>query len=314
MKVFRGLPNTELRLPSVMTIGNFDGVHRGHQALLKKVREVATYLKLHAVVMIFEPHPRAFFAKKMHILEKTPLRITNLRDKLKALSKIGIDRVIIKSFNNSFANLSSQEFIEKILIQGLHVRWIMVGEDFRFGAQRSGNINTLITASKKYNFKVCTMPNVHNDNIRISSSAIRTALANADLQRARQLLGYSYRISGHVIHGQKLGRTLGFPTLNMRIQHQFPALSGIFITKVHGIKIQPLPAITSIGIRPTINENGEILLETHIFDYTGNCYGKLLCIEFLKKLHDEKKYIDISTLTLAMIRDAEQARNWFKKN
>lgn len=313
MKVFRGLPNIESRLPSVIAIGNFDGVHRGHQALLKEVRKVATHLGLNAVVMIFEPHPRTFFAQLAHTPEKAPSRITNLRDKLKALSKTGIDRVIIKSFNNSFANLLPQEFIEKILIQGLNVRCLMVGKDFCFGAKRSGNIDTLINASKQYNFKLWIIPNVHNDSIRISSSEIRIALANADLQHARQLLGHAYTISGRVVHGRKLGRTIGFPTLNMRIKHQTPALLGIFIAQVHGIKIHPLPAMTSIGIRPTVDNTGEILLETHIFDYTGNCYGKLLCIEFLQKLHDEKKYVDISALTLAMMHDAEQARNWFKK-
>ncbi|MFJ9451296.1 MULTISPECIES: bifunctional riboflavin kinase/FAD synthetase [unclassified Herbaspirillum] len=313
MKVFRGLPNAESRAPCALTIGNFDGVHRGHQALLAQVREAATRLNLDAAVMTFEPHPREFFAQLAGTPEKAPQRIANLRDKLQSLSNAGVDRVIVEHFNANFAALSPQDFIEKILIQGLHVRWLLVGEDFCFGSRRAGNIQTLIDAGKQYGFEVHTMPNVNNDGVRISSSAIRAALAKADFPHARQLLGHSYAISGHVVHGKKLGRTIGFPTLNMRVSHKHPALSGIFIVQVHGLGDQPLPAVASLGVRPTVDDSGRVLLETHIFDYSGDCYGKLLRVEFLKKIRDEEKYVDLPTLTAAIERDAQQARAWFKE-
>ncbi|MBB3211173.1 riboflavin kinase/FMN adenylyltransferase [Herbaspirillum sp. Sphag1AN] len=313
MKVFRGLPNAASRAPCALTIGNFDGVHRGHQALLAQVREAATRLGLDAAVMTFEPHPREFFAQRAGTPEKAPQRIANLRDKLQSLSDAGVDRVIVEHFNSHFAALSPQEFIERILIQGLHVRWLMVGEDFCFGARRAGNIDTLIAAGKQYGFEVQTMPNVNNAGVRISSSAIRAALDEADFPHAQQLLGHAYSMSGHVIHGQKLGRTIGFPTLNMRVSHKRPALSGIFVVQVHGITDQPLPAVASLGVRPTVDDSGRVLLETHIFDYSGDCYGKLLRVEFLKKLRDEEKYIDLPTLTAAIERDAVQARAWFKE-
>jgi len=313
MKVFRGLPNAESRAPCALTIGNFDGVHRGHQALLAQVREAATRLNLDAAVMTFEPHPREFFAQLAGIPEKAPQRIANLRDKLQSLSNAGVDRVIVEHFNSKFASLSPQDFIEKILIQGLHVRWLLVGEDFCFGSRRAGNIQTLIDAGKQYGFEVHTMPNVNNDGVRISSSAIRAALAQADFPHARQLLGHSYAISGHVVHGKKLGRTIGFPTLNMRVRHKHPALSGIFIVRVHGLGDKPLPAVASLGVRPTVDDSGRVLLETHIFDYSGDCYGKLLRVEFLKKIRDEEKYVDLPTLTAAIERDAQQARAWFKE-
>jgi riboflavin kinase / FMN adenylyltransferase len=313
MKVFRGLPNAASRAPCALTIGNFDGVHRGHQALLAQVREAATRFGLDAAVMTFEPHPREFFAQRAGTPEKAPQRIANLRDKLQSLSDAGVDRVIVEHFNSHFAALSPQEFIERILIQGLHVRWLMVGEDFCFGARRAGNIDTLIAAGKQYGFEVQTMPNVNNAGVRISSSAIRAALDEADFPHAQQLLGHAYSMSGHVIHGQKLGRTIGFPTLNMRVSHKRPALSGIFVVQVHGITDQPLPAVASLGVRPTVDDSGRVLLETHIFDYSGDCYGKLLRVEFLKKLRDEEKYIDLPTLTAAIERDAVQARAWFKE-
>ena len=311
MKVFRGLPNATSRAPCALTIGNFDGVHRGHQALLAQVREAASRLRLDAAVMTFEPHPREFFAQRAGTPENAPPRIANLRDKLQSLSDAGIDRVIVEHFNSKFAALSPQEFIENILIQGLHVRWLLVGEDFCFGSHRAGNIDTLIEAGRQYGFEVHTMPNVNNAGVRISSSAIRAALASADLAHAQQLLGHSYSMSGHVIHGQKLGRSIGFPTLNMRVNHKPSALSGIFVVQVHGISAQPLPAVASLGVRPTVDDSGRVLLETHIFDYSGNCYGKLLRVEFLKKLRDEEKYNDLPTLITAIARDAEQARTWF---
>jgi riboflavin kinase/FMN adenylyltransferase len=312
MKVFRGLPNAESRAPCALAIGNFDGVHRGHLALLARVREAATRLQLDAAVMTFEPHPREFFAQVTGDASRVPTRIANLRDKLQSLTQAGMDRVIVEHFNTHFASLSPQDFVERVLVHGLHVKWLMVGEDFCYGAKRAGNLATLIEAGKKYGFEVESLPTVMNSGVRISSSAVRSALACGDFAHAAQLLGHPYAISGHVIHGQKLGRTIGFPTLNLRVAHKRPALFGIFIVQVHGLAESPLPAVASLGVRPTVDDSGRVLLETHIFDYAQPCYGKLIRVEFLKKLRDEEKYIDLPTLTDAIADDAMQARAYFK--
>jgi len=311
MKVFRGLPNAASRAPCALTIGNFDGVHRGHQALLARVRAAAQTLGVEAAVMTFEPHPREFFARLAGDPARAPNRIANLRDKLQALSDAGIDRVIVEHFNAHFASMSPQDFVEKVLVQGLHVKWLMVGEDFCYGAKRAGNVASLIEAGRAYGFQVEAMPTVTNAGTRISSSAVRAALAQGDFDHVAQLLGHPYDISGHVIHGRKLGRTIGFPTLNLRIAHKHPALTGIFVVQVHGLAAQPLPGVASLGVRPTVEDSGRVLLETHLFDYDQPCYGKLVSVEFMKKLRDEQKYPDLPTLTAAIERDAEQARAWF---
>lgn len=314
MKVFLKFPTTKLRVPCVLTIGNFDGVHLGHQILLKKVREAATYLSLNATAIIFEPHPRDFLASSntnsSTIKMATP-RITSLRDKLHMFSQANLDRVIIKRFNNTFAALSPKDFIEKILVHSLNMHLLIVGEDFCFGANRAGNLTTLICASQTYGFKIDTVKNINFNGRRISSSALRTALTNADFQYANQLLGRSYTISGHVTHGQKLGRKIGFPTINIRIKQKNPVLSGIFIVQVHGLEPYPLPAVANLGIRPILSNNTDFLLEVYILNYNSECYGKILCVEFLKKIRDEEKYIDMTMLTIAITRDAEQAQAWF---
>ncbi len=311
MKVFRGLPNAESRAPCALTIGNFDGVHLGHQALLARVRAAASQLGVEAAVMTFEPHPREFFARASGDLSRAPARIASLRDKLQSLTDAGIDRVIVEHFNAHFAAMPPEDFIEKILVQGLHVKWLMVGEDFCYGARRAGNLATLIEAGKKYGFHVEALPAVTNSGIRISSSAVRAALAQADFPLVEQLLGHPYAITGHVIHGKKLGRTIGFPTMNLAVAHKRPALSGIYVVQVHGLADRPLPGVASIGVRPTVEDNGRVLLETYIFDYHQQCYGALVRVEFLQKLRDEEKYIDLPTLTAAIERDVKNARDWF---
>ena len=312
MKVFRGLPNAAARAPCALAIGNFDGVHLGHQVLLSRLRDAASRLNLDAAVMTFEPHPRAFFAQMHGDISKAPTRIANLRDNLNSLTKAGVDRVIVEHFNAHFASLSPQDFIQKILVEGLHVKWILVGEDFRYGAKRAGDIAMLIAAGKHFGFEVETVEAVQDNGTRISSSAVRAALAIGDFAEAKNLLGRHYFISGHVVHGQKLGRTLGFPTLNLRVAHHRPAVQGIFIVQVHGLADQPLPGVASIGVRPTVDDSGRVLLETHLFDYNANAYGKLIQVEFLEKIRDEEKYIDLPTLTAAIERDATQAKTYFR--
>jgi riboflavin kinase/FMN adenylyltransferase len=312
MKVFRGLPNDRARAPCALTIGNFDGVHRGHQALLGRVTAAAAQLGLEAAVMTFEPHPREFFAAKSGDLSRAPARIANLRDKLGALAHNGIDRVIVEHFNDHFASMSPREFTERVLVEGLHVKWLMVGDDFCYGAKRAGNVHTLIEAGKEYGFHVEALAAVMHGAMRISSSEVRAALARGDFDTTRELLGHQYSMSGHVIHGAKLGRTLGFPTLNLRVVHR-PALSGIFVVQVHGLADRPLPAVASLGVRPTVEDAGRTLLEVHVFDFKQDCYGKLVRVEFLARLRDEEKYEDLPTLTAAIERDGQQARDWFAR-
>lgn len=311
MKVFRGLPNPEAGAPCALTIGNFDGVHLGHQALLAHVVQAAQQRALQAAVMTFEPHPREFFASLLGNSGAAPTRIANLRDKLQSLTDAGIDRVIVEHFNASFAALTPRAFVEQVLVKGLHVKWLMVGDDFRFGAKRAGDLAMLVEAGKEFGFAVETLDTVENAGQRISSSAVRAALAAADFPRTHALLGHPYAISGHVVHGKKLGRTIGYPTLNLRVAHKHPALSGIFVVRVHGLSALPLPGVASIGVRPTVEDSGRVLLETYLFDYAEQCYGKLVRVEFLHKLRDEEKFIDLPTLTTAIERDADQARAFF---
>ncbi|MCX8566389.1 MAG: riboflavin kinase / FMN adenylyltransferase [Glomeribacter sp. 1016415] len=306
MRVFRGLSNARNPAPCALTIGNFDGVHRGHQMLLARLREQAKQRGLPVCVMTFEPHPREFFNPA-----SAPPRIALLRDKLEALSLYGVDQVLVEPFNATFASQTADAFIQQIIVQGLNTRWLLVGDDFRYGAKRAGDFAALQAASKQYRFEVEQIATLTNDSQRISSSAIRAALLAGDLALARVLLGRSYMMSGHVIHGNKLGRELGFPTLNLRVAPQHLALSGIFAVAVHGLAQNPLPAVASLGIRPTVDNSGRFLLETHILDWQGDAYGKLLRIEFLKKLRGEEKYNDLATLRTAIARDVENARAFF---
>ncbi len=311
MKVFRGLPNAEARRACALTIGNFDGVHRGHRALLARVADAAARLGVDSAVMTFEPHPREYFAHLAGDESRAPHRIANLRDKLQALAQCGVDRVIVEHFNARFAALSPEHFIDDVLVGGMHVKWLIVGDDFRYGAKRAGDFAMLVEAGRRHGFEVVALPTVMHDDTRISSSAVRAALTAGDFIRAQELLGHPYAISGHVQHGRKLGRTIGFPTLNLRIAHKRPAASGIFIVQVHGLGERPWPAVASLGVRPTVEDNGRVLLEVHLFDFSGDCYGKLIRVEFLKKLRDEAKYDDLDSLTRAIDADARAAREFF---
>ena len=341
MRVFRGLPNPASRTPCALTIGNFDGVHRGHRALIERVRGAADRLGVPACVMTFEPHPREFFHDRAVAAGKpeaevpaAPARIANLRDKLEALAAAGVDRVIVERFNARFAALSAEHFIEDVIVAGCHARWLMVGDDFRFGAQRRGGFAMLEDAGERFGFAVEAIP-VVADTVaaasdasvdpdepaeRVSSSAVRAALAAGDLARAERLLGHPYFISGHVVHGNKIGRTIGFPTANIlphgHATRRRTALSGIFVVRLHvldrdGVDLRPLPGVASVGVRPTVEDAGRILLEVHAFDFAGNLYGRRVRVEFLHKLRDEEKYDDMTRLTAAIAADARAARAWF---
>jgi riboflavin kinase/FMN adenylyltransferase len=290
-----------------LTIGNFDGVHRGHQALLARVRAAADARGLPVCVMTFEPHPREFFNPA-----GAPPRIAMLRDKLEALRVNGVDRVVVEHFNHTFASQSPDSFVERIIVNGLHASWVIVGDDFCYGARRAGNFTSLRSAGQRHGFEVEQMPTLTGPSgVRISSSAVRAALVAGDLEGAHLALGRPYVISGHVVHGRKLGRDLGFPTLNLNIAHKRPALAGIFVVRVHGIEDQPLRGVASLGLRPTVDDSGRVLLEVHLLDWEGDAYGKLVRVEFLKKLRDEEKYGDLATLSAAIAHDVDQARAYF---
>lgn len=312
MKVIRGIPPSLRRTPCALTIGNFDGVHVGHQALLS---ELSTYAKAHELktcLLTFEPHPKEFFAPA-----QAPARILGLRDKLSALKDTQVDVVIVEHFNAHFASKTPAEFVRDILVNGLQTQHIVVGDDFRYGAKRAGDIHSLRLAAKEYGFTVQALETIHDDQSqRISSTAVRTALKQGNLTLAQQLLGRPYMISGHVIHGKKLGRNLGFPTLNLALTNRFhqrpPAMTGIFVVQVHGLGPQPIPGVASLGYRPTVEDAGRVLLETHLFNFQQDVYGQIVAVEFLQKLRDEAKYSDLAALQTAIAADTIAAKKYFK--
>lgn len=313
MKVFRGFPTNSQHNPCALAIGNFDGVHKGHAVLLSMLREAADRLHIPATVLTFNPHPRQYFAQLTETMAHAPATITPLREKIHALSQYHVDHVIIARFNKALSDLSAKAFIEDVLIRALNVKWLIVGENFLFGKKRTGTTKTLEAAGKQYGFHVEILPSVTDENGRISSSSVREALEKDDFGKAAYLLGRPYTISGHVVHGDKIGRHLGFPTANIPIKHYNPILSGVFITRVYGLSDQPLPSVSMIGNRPTINSKRKMRLETHILDFSSSCYGSLIQVEFLKKLRDNQKFPDLEALTSAIKEDVNSARLYFAK-
>jgi riboflavin kinase/FMN adenylyltransferase len=310
MQVFRRLPPREQRRPCALTIGNFDGVHRGHRALLEALGRDAVGLGLPSCVLTFDPHPREFLASHRPGLQ-APTRIATLRDKLEALEAAGVDRVCVAHFNERFASLEPGDFVDRVLVDGLQVKHLLIGDDFRYGAQRRGDFASLAPAGAIHGFAVRRMATVALDGERISSSAVRRALAAADFDRVERLLGRRYAISGHVVHGRQLGRELGFPTLNLRIPHGRPALGGIFVVRVHGLADAPLAGVASLGTRPAVETDGAPLLETHVLDWRGNAYGRVIRVEFLSKLRDEAHYEGLDALVTQIRLDADAARAHF---
>jgi riboflavin kinase/FMN adenylyltransferase len=286
-----------------LTIGNFDGVHRGHQAMLTRLREAAEDLELPAAVLTFDPHPREFFAQK-----SAPPRLSTLRDKLERFAAYDVAQVHVARFDASFAGLSAEEFIEQVLVRTLKASWILVGDDFRFGHDRVGDLALL--RKKAASFSVEAMPTVTIDGVRASSSAVRSALGSGDIERANRLLGRPYVMSGHVAHGDKLGRNLGFPTANVILRRE-PALSGIFAVQVNGLGDRPRPGVASLGVRPTIKHEAKPLLEVYMFDFDEAIYGRRIEVEFLHKLRDEERYDNLDALTRQIRTDVAQARDYF---
>ncbi len=349
MKITLGLNNL-LRLRRflgvgcALTIGNFDGVHRGHQAMIALLSNEARHRGVPSCALTFEPHPRDYFAAKFHKPELAPARIATLRDKLHELQRCGVEHCVVLPFNEKLASLSAQDFIQRVLVESLGVKYVLVGDDFRFGAQRLGDYAMLDAAGAVQGFDVARMMSYEVHGLRVSSSAVRDALAEGRMEDVNALLGRPYSISGHVVHGRKLGRELGasqdgagdgFRTLNLRFTHWKPAASGIFAVQVHGLDpaphAEPLIGVANLGVRPSLDPNdvngGRVLLETHCLEWPervraalvhalcpGEAYGKIIRVELLHKLHDELKYDSLDALTQGIARDCDDARAWFAQH
>ncbi|CAH1085537.1 bifunctional riboflavin kinase/FAD synthetase [Candidatus Nitrotoga sp. 1052] len=304
MLIFRGLHSTD-KTPVALTIGNFDGVHLGHQALLKQLRMAAQLLGLPTAVLVFEPHPREFFTP-----QEAPVRLTSMREKLEFFATLDVDRVYVCRFNSSFAQMSAVDFIHA-LHEKLAAKFVLIGDDFRFGNRRSGDIALMEKIGSQQGFKVEVMHRVSHNGVRISSTAVRAALVEGDLRAAQRYLGRPYGISGRVVHGDGLGKQLGFPTANIQLKHNRPPLTGIFVVRVQGDGLPPMQGVASLGVRPTVKQNGKPVLEVHLFDFSGEIYNKHLRVDFLHKLRDEVKYLDLQSLTQQIELDVCNAKQWF---
>jgi riboflavin kinase / FMN adenylyltransferase len=316
MQVFRGLRHPGIAPASALTIGNFDGVHRGHQAMLALLTNESRHRGVPSCVLSFEPQPRDYFAQLAGKPELAPRRVATLRDKLSELERCGIDQAVIMRFDAAFAGQSPQAFIDDVLVRGLHARYVLVGDDFRFGAKRGGDYALLDAAGARCGFDVARMMSYEVHGLRVSSSAVREALAAGDMARAAALLGRPYSVSGHVLHGRKLGRELGTPTLNLRFGHARPATTGVFVVRVHGLDEAPVPGVGSLGVRPTVEDAGRQLLEVHCLDWPEALgreggYGRCIKVELLHKFHDERKYPSLQALREGIDRDIAEARTWF---
>jgi len=285
-----------------VTIGNFDGLHLGHRAVLARLVERAKTLGVPAVVMSFEPTPREYFMGAA-----APPRLSSFREKFCGLEALGIDRLFCVRFDAALAGLEPQAFIDEYLVDGLGTRYLAIGDDFRFGRDRAGDFATLRAAGQRHGFEVEDTPTCLLDGIRVSSTAVRGALASGDLALATRLLGRHYAMSGRVMRGQRLGRKLGFPTVNLRPAHRMVPMTGVFAALVRGLGLQARPAVANLGTRPTVDGH-ERLLEAHLFDYSGDLYGRRLTVEFFARLRDEQRFDNVECLTAQMHRDAELAR------
>ena len=302
MQVFRYLPTVKPS-PLALAIGNFDGFHLGHQSLLARLREVAQAQNLTPAIMTFEPHPREFFTPS-----NAPARLSNLREKLEYFMQSGINKVYVCGFNQRFAEISAEEFMREILRNKMNVQTILVGEDFKFGAKRTGSVADFVA----YGFELISLPRVDFNCERISSTRVRDALFSGNLQLANQLLGRHYSISGKVVHGAKRGRELGFPTANIHMRHERPALTGVYAVKLDGLN-----GVANLGVRPTFKHGianvPKLLLEVHVLDFNDDLYGKHVHVEFLHKIRDEMKFDGLDALKTQIAADIKLARIFFDR-
>lgn len=305
MLVFRGFRHPPSSA-SVLTLGNFDGVHRGHLALLERLREVAVAQGLPACLVTFEPHPREFFAPAA-----APARLTTLREKLEHFAAAGIERVYVAHFDAALAALDAAAFVERIVVAGLRARHVVIGDDFRFGAARQGDFAFLAAQGQRHGFTVEALGSVVLAGERVSSSAVRQALAAGNMEQAALFLGRPYAIDGRVVHGRKLGRQLGFATANIYIKHNPLPMSGVFAVAVQGLAGGVRHGVANLGLRPTLG-GSRPLLEVHLFDFQGDIYGAHLCVQFVHKLRDEMKFPDLFALQAQIAQDVAAARAFFR--
>ncbi len=291
----------------VVTIGNFDGVHLGHQAVFSALQERAMAIDAPATVVIFEPQPMEYF----HV-DRAPARLTRLREKLAAIAGCGIQRVLLLEFGHLLAGMPAEEFIDNVLVDGLAANHLLVGDDFRFGKGRSGDFSLLQQAGKQYGFQVEDMNTLSHKDARISSTRIRTALTKGDFATAESCLGRPYQICGRVAHGNKRGRTIGFPTLNIYLHRRVSPLLGVFAVKVRGFEEQVLPGIANVGSRPTLDGESQQLLEVHLFDFDRQVYGEHVAVEFVERLRNEKRFESFPELQRQILLDAVRAHELFE--
>lgn len=322
MRVFRGL-NPPADAGAVITIGNFDGMHLGHQALLHQLRAEAQTRGLHSSVLTFAPHPREFFARKAAgAAAVIPARLHTLREKLEALAAAGIDETRVCRFDDRFAGLSPEDFVRDVLVGAMHAKHVLIGDDFRFGARRAGDFALLQTLGARYGFTVSSLNSQCLGGERISSSQVRSALATGDLSRAEALLGYPYAMEGRVVQGRQLGRTIGVPTANVQIHHDPLPLRGVFVVDVALDETRAAvpqasrryAGVANLGYRPTLGGDTRPLLEVHLFDFEGDLYGAHLDVRFLTKLRDEMTFADFGALTNQIQTDLMQARRFFEQH
>jgi riboflavin kinase/FMN adenylyltransferase len=303
MDLVRGLHNLAPRHRGcVATIGNYDGVHLGHQHIIAALRERAAAVGVPAVVVTFEPTPREYFEGSA-----APSRLTRLREKLEALESYGVDRVVVLRFDDRMRGMGAGEFVDRLLVTGLGVRHVVVGHDFHFARRREGTIETLRAAGAVHGFSVAEVGQFLVDGERVSSSLVRDALNRGDLERATRLLGRPYRMAGRVRLGKRLGRQLGYPTANLALHRKVVPLWGIFAVRASGAGLVDHPAVASLGTRPTV-DGTDPLLEVHLFDWDGDLYGRYLDVDFVARLRDEQKFASLDALVAQMHRDAAAAR------
>lgn len=306
MRLIRGLYNLKnFQGPSVVTVGTFDGLHRGHHAVISEVLSYAQRFALPSVVVLFEPHPLEFLSP-----EQVKPRILQFRDKFKVLHDWGVDVLVCLRFNAQIATLTPTEFVQKLLVQGLHAQHVVVGDDFRFGQQRTGDVYLLQTIGQKYGFTVSDLPTLQVDGVRVSSTELRKAIAQGNFTQVRHLLGRPYTLSGKVGYGAQRGRSIGFPTLNIRL-NKVLAISGVYVVRVYEITPYPLAGVANIGYRPTV-DGRQYVLEIHLLNYSGVCYGKSICVEFLHKIRSEKKFESLEALKAQIAHDVESAKTYLE--
>lgn len=308
MELVRGQHNLHARHRGcAATIGNFDGVHLGHQAVFNALREKAAQMGVSSTVILFEPQPMEFF-----LPQKAPSRLTRLREKLMHVGSCGIDRVVLLEFHQRLASLTAEEFIQQVLVGGLAIRHLYVGDDFRFGRERKGDFSLLQEAGEKQGFSVQGMDTISHDDRRISSTRIREALAVGDFPTAERCLGRPYQICGRVGRGTQRGRTIGFPTLNVNLHRRVSPVQGVFAVQVQGLHDEDLPGVANVGTRPTVDGKGNPLLEVHLFDFDRQVYGTRVGVTFVNKIRDEKKFSSFDELQQQILLDASRARKILK--